>query len=88
MWLYNAYFYCMMMLGICLITFLDTVTKRRKNQTKEKKITPFVPLNDSTSPSNERNGKYTFSPFQEEVQHEEQGMSIILNFAVLDNYKF
>ena len=68
---YNSYFYCMMMLGICLITFLATVTKKRKIQTIAKKIsTPSMPLNDSTSPNKEGNDKDTFSSFQEEEQHE------------------
>ena len=78
---YNAYFYCMMMLGICLITFLATVTKKRKIQTIEKKIsTPFMPLNDSTSTNKEANGKYIFSSFQEEEQHE-QGKPINSDFS-------
>ena len=54
----------MMILGICLITFLDTSTKKRKIQTIAKKIsTPSMPFNDSTSPNKEANGKDTFSSF-------------------------
>ena len=68
MQLYNAYFYCMMMLGICLITFLATNTKKRKIQTMAKKSTPSMPLNDSTSPNKEENDKYTFSSFQEDQE--------------------
>ena len=60
---YNTYFYCMMMLGICLITFLDTITKKRKIKTIEKKITPSMPLNESTSPNKQGNDKDTFSSF-------------------------
>ena len=73
---YNAYFYCKMMLGICLITFLVTVTKKGKIQTIAKNITPSMPLNDSTSPNKEANDKDIFSSFQEEEQHEEQGKLI------------
>jgi len=70
----------MMMLGICLITFLATVTKKRKIQTIAKKITPSMPLNDSTSPNKEANDKDTFSSFQEEEQHE-QGKPINSDFS-------
>ena len=71
----------MMMLGICLITFLATITKKRKIQTIEKKIsTPYMPLNDSTSPNKEENDKDTFSSFQEEEQHE-QGKPINSYFS-------
>ena len=59
-----------MMLGIILITFLATVTKKRKIQTIAKKITPSLPLNDSTSTNKEGNHKETFSSFQEEEKHE------------------
>ena len=60
-----------MVIGICLITFLATVTNKRKIQTIEKNIsTPSMPLNDSTSPK-EENGKDTFSSFQEEKKHEQ-----------------
>ena len=76
---YNAYFYCMMMLGICLITFLATVTKRII-QTIANNITPYMPLNDSTSPNKEANDKDTFSYFQEEEQHE-QGKPINSYFS-------
>ena len=68
---YNVYFYCMMMLDICLMTFLATITKKGKIQTITKKITPSMPLNDSTSPNKEGNDKDTFSSFQEEEQHEQ-----------------
>ena len=60
---YNAYFYCMMMLGICLITFFVIVTNKRKIQTIAKKITPSMLLNDSTSPNKEANDKDTFSSY-------------------------
>ena len=80
MQLYNAYFYCMMMLGICLITFLATVTKKRKIQTIANKITPSMTFNDSISPNKEANGKYIFSSFQEEEQHE-QGKPINSDFS-------
>ena len=53
----------MMMLGICLITFLATVTKKNS--------TPSIPLNESTSPNKAANGKDTFSSFQEEEKHEQ-----------------
>ena len=70
-----------MMLGICLITFLAIVTKKRKIQTIAKKIsTPSMPLNDSTSPKKEANEKDTFSSFQEEEQHE-QGNPINSDFS-------
>ena len=60
-----------MMLGICLITFLATITNKRKKQTIENNITPSMPLNDSTSPNKEANDKDTFSSFQEDrEQHE------------------
>ena len=83
---YNDYFYCMMMLCICLITFLATLTKKRKIQTIAKNITPYFPLNDSTSPNKEGNDKDTFSSFQEEEQHE-QDKPINSKFLVLYNYK-
>ena len=70
----------MMMLGICLITFLATVTKKRKIQTIAKNITPSMPLNDSTSPNKEANDKDTFSCFQEEEKHE-QGRPINSYFS-------
>ena len=76
MQLYNAYFYCMMMLGICLITFLATDTKKRKIQTMAKKITSSMPLNDSTSPNKEENDKDIFSSFQEYQKQHEQGKPI------------
>ena len=60
----------MMTLGICIITFLATYTKKRKIQTIAKNITSSMPLNDSTSPNKEANGKDTFSSFQEEEKHE------------------
>ena len=76
-----------MMLGICLITFLATVTKKRKIQIIAKKIsTPSMPLNDSTSPNKEENDKDTFSSFHEEEKHE-QGKPIIHIFLDLYNYK-
>ena len=61
----------MMMLSICLITFLDTLTKKRKIQTIANNITPYMSLNEYTSPNKEANDKYTFSSFQEEDQHEQ-----------------
>ena len=60
----------MIMLGICLITLLATITKKRKIQTIAKNITPSMPLNDSTSPNKKGNDKDTFSSFQEEEKHE------------------
>ena len=81
MQVYNAYFYCMMMLGICLITFLATFTKKRKTQTIEKKITPSMPLNDSTSPNKEANDKDTFSSFHEDQEQHEQGKPINSYFS-------
>ena len=77
----NAYFYCMMMLGICLITFLATATKKRKIQTIAKKITPSMPLNDSTSPDKEANDKDTLSSFQEDKEQHEQGRPINSEFS-------
>ena len=68
---YNAYFYYMMMLCICLITLLATLKRKREIQTIAKNITPSMPLNDSTSPNKEANGKDTFSSFQEEEKHEQ-----------------
>ena len=68
------------MLEICLITFLATVTKKRKIQTIANKITPSIPLNDSTSPNKEANDKDTFSSFQEEEKHE-QGNPINFDFS-------
>ena len=66
----------MTILGICLITFLATTTKKRKIQTIAKKIsTPYMPLNDSIGPKKEANDKDTFSSFQEEEKHE-QGRTI------------
>ena len=71
----------MMMLGICLITLLATVTKKRKIQKIAKKSsTPSMPLNDSTSHNKEANAKDTFSSFQEEEQHE-QGKPINSYFS-------
>ena len=71
----------MMMLVICLITFLDTATKKRKIQTIEKNIsTPSMPLNDSSGPNKEENDKNTFSSFEEEEQHE-QGKPINSYFS-------
>ena len=78
---YNAYFYCMMMLGICLITFLAIVTKKRKIQTIANNITPSMPLNDSASPNKESNDKDTFSSFQENQEQHEQGNPINLHFS-------
>ena len=67
----------MMMLGICLITFLATTTKKRKMKTIAKKIsTSSIPLNDSTSPNKEANDKDTFSSFQEDQEKHKQGKSI------------
>ena len=78
---YNANFYCMVMLGICLITFLATVTKKRKIQTIAKNIsTPSMPLNDSTSPDKEANDKDTLSSFQEDKEQHEQGNPINSDF--------
>ena len=68
------------MLGICLITFLGTITKKRKIQKIENKIMPSMPLNDSTSANKEGNDKDTFSCFQEEEQHE-QGKQINSYFS-------
>ena len=69
------------MLGIYLITFLATVTKKRKIQTIEKKIsTSSMALNDSNSPNKESNGKDIFSSFQEEEQ-DEQGNPINSDFS-------
>ena len=60
---------------------MATVTKKRKIQTIAKKIsTPSMPLNVSTSPKKEANGKDTFSSFQEEEQHE-QGKPINSEFS-------
>ena len=71
----------MMILGICLIKFLATATKKRKTKTIAKKIsTPSMPLNDSTSHNKEANAKDTFSSFQEEEQHE-QGKPINSYFS-------
>ena len=70
----------MMMLGICLLRFLAIDTKKRKIQTIAKKITPSMPLNDSTSPNKKGNDKDTFSSFQEEEQHE-QGKAINSYFS-------
>ena len=71
-----------MMLGICLITFLATVTKKRKIQTIAKNIiTPSMPLNDSTSPNKEANDKDTFSSFQEDREQHEQGKPINSYFS-------
>ena len=62
----------MMMLGICLITFLATATNKRKIQIIATNIsTPSMPLNDSTNPNKEENDKDTFSSFQEEEKHEQ-----------------
>ena len=70
-----------MMLGTCLITFLATIKKKWKIQTIEKKITPSMPLNDSTSPNKEANDKDTFSTFQEDKEQHEQGNPINLVFS-------
>ena len=71
----------MMMLGICLIIFLATVTKKKKIQTIANKITPSMPLNDSTSPNKEVNDKDTFSSFQEDQEQHEQGNPINSYFS-------
>ena len=71
----------MMMLGICLITFLATIKKKRKIQTIEKDITPSMPFNDSTSPNKEANDKDTFSSFQEDREQHEQGNPINSYFS-------
>ena len=81
MQLYNYYFYCMIMLGICLRTFLATVTKKRKIQTIENKIAPSMPLNESTSPNKEANEKDTFPSFQEDQEQHEQGDPINSYFS-------
>ena len=82
MQLYNAHFYCMMMLGICLITFLATFTKKMKIQTITNKIsTPSMPLNGSTSPNKEANDKDTFSSFREDQEQHEQGKPINSDFS-------
>jgi len=74
---YNAYFYCMAMLYICLLMFLSIVTKKRKIQTRESYKTPLLPLNDCNSPNNERNDVEETPPsFQEEAQQEKHGMHI------------
>ena len=70
-----------MMLGICLITFLATVTNKSKIQTIEKKITPSMPLNDSTSPNEEANDKDRFSSFQEDREKHDQGNPINSDFS-------
>ena len=70
------YFYCMTILCICLLTFFPRVTKKRKISTRESKITPFVPLNNSISPHNEGNDKDKFYFFQEEEKHEEESNPI------------
>ena len=71
----------MVMLGIYLVTLLVTVKKKRKIQTITKKITPSMPLNDSTSPNKEENHKDTFSSFQEDLEQHEQGKPIISDFS-------
>ena len=50
---------------------MATFRKKRKIQTIANKITPSMPLNDSTSPNKEANDKDTFSSFQEEEKHEQ-----------------
>jgi len=74
---YNACFYCMAMLYICLLTFFSIVTKKRKIQTRASYKEPLLPLNDCISPNNEINDvKGTPPAFQEEVQEEEHGKPI------------
>ena len=85
---YNAYFYCMVMLRICLITLLATFTKKKKIQTIEKKITPSMPLNDSTNPNKESNDKDTFSYFNEITSNMNKVISLIQIFLDLYNYKY
>ena len=70
-----------MMLGICLITFLDTLTKKRKIQTIANNITPYMSLNEYTSPNKEANDKDTFSSFQEDREQHEQGKPINSYFS-------
>ena len=61
--------------------------KEEENTKISKKITPSMPLNDSTSPIKEGNDKDTFSSFQEEEKHE-KGNPINSVFIVLYNYKY
>ena len=76
-----------MMLSICLITFLATVTKKRKIQTISKNIsTPSMALNEFTSPNEEENGKDAFPLFRRRSNMNKVS-PLIQIFLDLYNYK-